>query len=206
MKKLKIENRKLKINRGFTLIELLIVITLLGILAVAVLSAINPIEQINRSRDTASRSDAEQLINAVDRYYATRGYFPWVASAQSENTALDWVEIAAADQTFGADNEAMLTNLSAGGTAEIKESYVARITSGSVRLLTIYNGGDQGQSTYVCFNPRSASFREDAWKRCTEHADFGALPSDYPAEACPAENCTGAADANAATACYNCLP
>jgi len=193
-------------RQGFTLIELLIVITLLGILAVAVLSAINPIEQIDRSRDTASRSDAEQLLNAVDRYYATKGYFPWVASGQSDNNALDWVEVAAADQTFGDDKEAMLINLSAGGTAEIKESYVTRITSGRARLLSMYNGGEQGQSTYVCFNPRSASFREDAWKRCTEHADFGSLPSDYPVQACPVENCTGAAEAEGATACYNCLP
>ncbi|MDD3531899.1 MAG: type II secretion system protein [Candidatus Shapirobacteria bacterium] len=193
-------------RQGFTLIELLIVITLLGILAVAVLSAINPIEQINRSRDTSTRSDAEQLINAIDRYYATKGYFPWAASAQSENTTLDWVEISAADQAFGDDAEAMLTNLSAGGTAEIKESYVNRVVSSSASLLSIYNGGDQGQSTYVCFKPRSASFREDAWKRCTEHEDYGTLPSDYPAGACPVENCTGAGDADGATACYNCLP
>ena len=66
-------------RKGFTLIELLIVITLLGILAVAVLSAINPIEQINRSRDTSSKSDAEQLINAIDRYYASKGYYPWTS-------------------------------------------------------------------------------------------------------------------------------
>ncbi|NIT03538.1 prepilin-type N-terminal cleavage/methylation domain-containing protein, partial [Candidatus Saccharibacteria bacterium] len=53
--------------RGFTMIELLIVIAVIGILAIAVLAAINPIEQINRGRDTGSRSDAEQLIGAIDR-------------------------------------------------------------------------------------------------------------------------------------------
>ena len=52
--------QKLKLQLGFTMIELLIVITILGILAVAVLSAINPIEQINRGRDTGRQSDAEQ--------------------------------------------------------------------------------------------------------------------------------------------------
>ncbi|EKD87098.1 MAG: hypothetical protein ACD_37C00044G0003, partial [uncultured bacterium] len=41
---------------GFTLIELLIVITILGILATAVLAAINPLEQISRGRDTGSKS------------------------------------------------------------------------------------------------------------------------------------------------------
>jgi len=197
----------LKINRGFTLIELLIVITLLGILAVAVLSAINPIEQINRSKDTATRGDAEQLINATDRYYASKGYYPWMENGQSENTSIDpMVEITAIDQTFGTDAVAMLGQLSSGGTAEIKESYVNRIIAGTARHLWIYNKGDQGDSTYVCFIPRSADFREKAWNRCKETADFGNLPSDYSSTACPAVDCTNAGDAKDATACYSCLP
>src|SRR3990167_838952 len=103
-------NTELMPKRGFTLIELLIVIAVLGILAVAVLAAINPIEQINRSRDTGSRSDAEQLISAIDRYYATNGYYPWMTGASSNNTDVGWIEINADDQTFGADSEPMLTN------------------------------------------------------------------------------------------------
>ena len=68
--------KKLTTQLGFTMIELLIVITILGILAVAVLSAINPIEQIRRARDTSSQSDAEQLLSAIDRYNAFQGVFP----------------------------------------------------------------------------------------------------------------------------------
>ena len=64
---------KVKSQMAFTMIELLIVIAILGILAVAVLAAINPIEQINRGRDTGSRSDAEQLLSAIDRFYAYKG-------------------------------------------------------------------------------------------------------------------------------------
>ncbi len=64
-------------KKGFTLIELLVVITLIGILAVAVLSAINPIEQINKARDAAKRSDASQLISGLDRYFASNLKFPW---------------------------------------------------------------------------------------------------------------------------------
>ena len=62
---------------GFTMIELLIVIAILGILAVAVLSAINPIEQINRGRDTGSRTDSEQLLTAIERFNAFQRYYPW---------------------------------------------------------------------------------------------------------------------------------
>ena len=73
------------VQSGFTMIELLVVIAILGILAVAVLSAINPIEQINRGRDTGSRSDAEQLLSAIDRYNAFNGYFPWVTSQAAQD-------------------------------------------------------------------------------------------------------------------------
>ena len=70
---------KLKYLRsaGFTMIELLVVIAVIGVLAVAVLSSINPIEQINKGRDTRSRSDAAQLISAVDRYFAIHEKYPW---------------------------------------------------------------------------------------------------------------------------------
>ena len=51
------------------MIELLIVIAILGILAVAVLAAINPIDRLT-GRDTGTRSDAEQLLGAIDRFNA----------------------------------------------------------------------------------------------------------------------------------------
>ena len=54
-----------KSNLGFTMIELLVVISVIGILATAVLSSINPIEQINKGRDTRTRSDAAQLIKVL---------------------------------------------------------------------------------------------------------------------------------------------
>ena len=68
---MKIKNLKPKINSGFTLIEMLIVIAVIGVLAVAVLSAINPIEQMRKARDTRRRSNAAELLNALERYYAT---------------------------------------------------------------------------------------------------------------------------------------
>ncbi len=80
--------KRLHRQLGFTMIELLIVITILGILAVAVLSAINPIEQINRGRDTGRQSDAEQLLSAIDRYNAFQGYFPWQIDANDPNIAI----------------------------------------------------------------------------------------------------------------------
>lgn len=172
---------------GFTMIELLIVIAVLGILAVAVLAAINPIEQINRGRDTGSRSDAEQLISAVDRFYASQGYYPWRTGAtdvESDGSApvgsgAAFVPVDSGTQfTDGA--ESVLDKLSTGGTAEIKTSFVTRVTDTTYNTLQIFNRGQQGDSTYVCFVPKSGAFAEEAKTRCGgAGATFGeSLPVD----------------------------
>jgi prepilin-type N-terminal cleavage/methylation domain-containing protein len=183
--------------KGFTLIELLIVIAVLGILAVAVLSAINPIEQINRSHDTGSRSDAEQLLGAIDRFYATAGYYPWFITPPPSTAGANATAWAVADSTWvdtAASPVSVLTKLSSGGTGEIKASFVTRIEDPTSNALWKYNKGDQGDSTYVCFSPKSSSFQESAGVRCD-----ATLPGDFPAGAC-------VGGCHAAKTCYSCLP
>lgn len=156
------------------MVELLIVIAVLGILAVAVLSAINPIEQINRSYDTGSRSDAEQLISAVDRYYTTKSYYPWQSGANdTTNNSINFVNTKTLWNTTTV--EPVLNNLS-GSTGELKDAYISKIVGDTYRTLYIYNGGAQGNSTYVCFDPRSSAFKDSAKKRC--EGTEGSIPSD----------------------------
>lgn len=173
---------------GFTMIELLIVIAVLGILAVAVLAAINPIEQINRGRDTGSRSDAEQLLSAIDRFYASQGYYPWRTGAddveEGDGSAplgdgSAFVDATLADLVDTA-SESVLDKLTEGGTAELKTSFVTRIVDPSYNTLKVYNRGTQGDSTYICFVPKSGAFAEEAKTRCGgTGGDFGQdLPED----------------------------
>lgn len=165
---------------GFTMIELLIVIAVLGVLAVAVLAAINPIEQINRGRDTGSRSDAEQLLSAIDRYYVARdGVWPWMTDSDDEEP-VPWTAVGTDwDDDSGTD---VLDHLSTGGTQELKQSFITRITHDDYNDLHIYYGGSQGDSVYVCFEPKSGSFLEEASERC----DDGLPPDlqDVSAEVC----------------------
>lgn len=178
---------------GFTLIELLIVIAVLGILAVAVLSAINPIEQINRSRDTGSRSDAEQLLGGIDRFYASQGFYPWKTSSTipvSDDTPWGIVD----NSTWAYGGVTVLNKLSAAGTGELKSSFVTRITTvPPYNRLYKYNRGTSGDSTYICFLPKSISFMTEALARCT-----AGLPADLTG--------ISASICVSATSAYSCLP
>jgi len=172
---------------GFTMIELLIVIAVLGILAVAVLAAINPIEQINRGKDTGSRSDAEQLLSAIDRYYASQGYYPW-RNGEDDVETDGSAPLGTGDAFVGVNQTdfvntsgtSVLDELSAGGTAELKTSFVNRVTADAYNELKAFNRGTQGDSTYVCFVPKSGSFLEEANTRCGgTGTNFGEdLPDD----------------------------
>lgn len=200
---------------AFTMIELLIVIAILGILAVAVLAAINPIEQINRGRDTGSRSDAEQLLSAIDRYYAYKGYYPWTTNPNDTatlawrgvagETAINygsgtipaWLEL---DSPTGCSVLDKLSNGNADqtctGNNELKRSYIDKITQSDFNHLYVYYNGLPGSSVYVCFLPQSGAFQDDATERCVDENGSG-LPADLQGAA--DDICGGAV-------AYSCLP
>jgi len=172
------------------MIELLVVIAVIGVLAVAVLSSINPIEQINKGRDTRSRSDAAQLISAVDRYYAIHEIYPW--NAHKYVTALttdtlpdiafpDGVACAGdgaagemCDITALAANQDWLSGLT--DTQEVKDSFVTRI-AGDPNPLLVQKAAVANATMYVCFAPTSRAFQQEAMKDCSQKGD-------EPAAAC----------------------
>src|SRR5258706_16406106 len=74
-------------NRGFTLIELLIVIALLGALAVGLIGALDPFEQLKKGTDTGTRDIVNQVQTAVIRYYSVKNAMPW--TVDPDKNALD---------------------------------------------------------------------------------------------------------------------
>ena len=80
-------------GKGFTLIELLVVIGILGVLAAVVLTAIDPLEQFARGRDSGRLSTVDQLGHAAQAYYTQNGIYPddeippsppWMTALQSD--------------------------------------------------------------------------------------------------------------------------
>ena len=78
-----------KLSQGFTLIELLVVIAILGVLAAALIAAIDPIEQIRKSQDSSYQSVATEFNTALQRYYTTNSYYPWDAGANNPTPCTD---------------------------------------------------------------------------------------------------------------------
>jgi prepilin-type N-terminal cleavage/methylation domain-containing protein len=71
-----------ELREGFTLIELLIVIAVLGVLAAVVLVAINPVQQLARTRDIGRVSSVTQIGHAMESYYTSHnGAYPTTLAA-----------------------------------------------------------------------------------------------------------------------------
>jgi prepilin-type N-terminal cleavage/methylation domain-containing protein len=72
----KFKNIKSFSSDGFTLIELLVVIMILAVLAAMILVALDPLTQINKSKDAQRKQDLVQIRNALDTFYNDYNYYP----------------------------------------------------------------------------------------------------------------------------------
>jgi len=78
-------------RRSFTLIELLIVIAILGILAAAVLVAINPGKRTGQARDAQRKTDLSQIQSALESYFIFNGQYPPVGCGGNPD-CLGWTD------------------------------------------------------------------------------------------------------------------
>lgn len=154
-------------KKGFTLVELLIVIGLLGAIALIVISAINPIEQSNRARDTRFKADGGQLISAIDRYFATKSEFPWMTltPALTTDAAFDFVSVAT--QAVGLCGATCAVDGYLISNDELKTEFrnrdFAKNNPVAVdKQIMLGKALGSSQSVYACFIPLSKSIREKA--------------------------------------------
>ena len=137
------ENKSL----GFTLIELLVVVAILGILAVGVITLINPAEKAKEASDTANKNTAAEISSAFDRWLLDGGSFG-AHTVFGSTTPSFSLEVADTLTTggylkSGVANSDLFTKTSVGGT-----------------LITTTN------SAKVCFVVQSTKYRT-AWGAST---------------------------------------
>lgn len=193
---------------GFTMIELLVVIAVIGILAVALLASLNPLEQIRKGRDTRTRSDSSQLASALERYNASLGYFPWQASEGEDlspaGADLDFIQVNTTTAITGCSLTPCTIDVvmqSLTDTNEVKSSFIDKITATSYAdTFLYYNDEDTGASVHVCFIPESNSFAKEAFDRCKAGAaswgsDFSPAVYNQASRPCPDGDATAYASA-----------
>ena len=136
-------------QKGFTLVELLIVIALLGALAIGLIGALDPFEQLKKGTDTGTRNSVSEVQSAIIRYYALKGMMPWCPTA---GCVLNQTYVTSAPLTEGLS---YLSNIVVVG--ELKTNFT---TVQSGELAKIFVTGTDAQ-VVVCYKPGSKSFRSD---------------------------------------------
>jgi type II secretory pathway pseudopilin PulG len=184
----------------------LIVIALLGVLATAVLAAINPLEQANRARDARMRSDASQLLAAIDRYYVAADHFPWVVTGAYTNDNVEFPFTSASNVNVGIcgatcnDNGLLITSNEL--KSEFKNRDFTKSTATATDLLYIGKASsvtsNVAESVYACWVPRSKTERGKATKTIT-------TTSATMVETTTTD-CATKAYNDLSTSCVSCLP
>lgn len=175
--------------RGFTLIELLIVIALLGALAIGLLAALDPFEQLKKGTDTGIRNTMNEFHGAVIRYYAIKTYMPWCddggcgapIDGKEPDGNVNTSQLADFPLTIDAITQ----------TGELKEEF-AELAGGQMDNIFL-TGTNDPPTIIACFKPTAKSFMNDP---NTKYGPDGTTPYAPGGQTCP----TGVAGE-----CYYCI-
>ncbi|MFA5792476.1 MAG: prepilin-type N-terminal cleavage/methylation domain-containing protein [Candidatus Gracilibacteria bacterium] len=161
-------------KRAFTLIELLIVITIIGILAVALLPKLTG--GTDRAKDAQRKADLQQIATALEFYADDNGEYPTDAGCVST------LDIATYLTTMPSDPD----DAAAGGCTD-GYGYVALGTgNGYLLFANLANVEDKGDGVYnynfistPLIDTASTRLSENSDKLCSTMADEGCTDTIY---------------------------
>jgi len=131
------------------------------------------LEQIRKATDSGKKSDAAELLNAVERYYTTFGCYPWENGDGACGVSYDPTSEVPDGKTWfeGGSGTHSLVDM-----AEVKPEFVTRANFevGTVATdnVTITENATTGL-IHVCFKPESESFEAQANKTETAAGEDG---------------------------------
>ena len=167
MKKLSIIS---KYKKGFTLIELLVVLGILGILAAALLAAINPVEQLKKAQDTSIKDLASNFVDASVEYYSTHNALPWFSAANGGTNCY------AGGNTLSGIAVSSLANCVTNFVSEgdLKASFTGSSNQSQIYVTNPNPQTGNASDVIVCFQPQSQSQQLDATTKYTQTGGAGA--------------------------------
>ncbi len=146
-------------RKGFTLIELIIAITILALLAVGLLAALDPAEQFNKARDTSTREIAKEISGAIERFYAAQVTYPGAAASGTvgfPGTGTGPVaKSVIMTATSGLSGEAILNALI--NTGELKANF--KVAAGAALSKILVYRDTANNSVFICYKPLSKQFK-----------------------------------------------
>jgi len=155
-------------QKGFTLIELLVVLGILGILAAALLAAINPIEQLNKAQDTSLKNAASEFVNAATQYYSVHNTVEWDSATNGGSGCYSTVTFnnIVLFSPSGGGLSTCVTNLVSEG--ELKSSYTNASNLANIYVTSVLPAGTTTYATYACFQPKSNAQQLDPNTKYTQ--------------------------------------
>ncbi len=151
-------------QEGFTLIELLVVLGILGILAAALLAAINPVEQLNKARDAALENTASEFISATVQYYAAHNTLPWTTGCYPSAGLNGQITSVSLSSLSNCITNPLVSE------GELKQSFL----SNTANLQNIYITSTGPNTTMACFQPQSHTVQADANSKYNQNGTVNA--------------------------------
>ena len=171
------EGFTLREAKGFTLVELLVVIAIIGILAVGILIALDPVEQTRKAADSNTLRTSTEVREAINRYYVSQSCWPWQTMSSGTCTPISGTCAYSTTYVLGASGCGASITTALVNSGELK-SYTGSLIS------VLVTDGSSSTPWKVIFEPVSKSVATNSVTKYTTTACSTTVVCTAPGSTC----------------------